>query len=1681
MSSDSSSSGFGASVPAQLKFDGTNFPIWKSRVLAWLDMQGLMDVLTRESDAKTQGGTAASSSGGDNKEAAAAAAAAREMRAKKVFSMLVLSMGTTSLAELLVHVPRGDAAAAWKVLESKFERKTTANKAAVYGALLASRMSEGESVDAYVSRIKSGAMILKGMGDEVPESLRVHVLMAGLPESWRVFADSLSAHASSKEAKFDDLVQHLEDYQEKEKIKNSAAAAADEIISYAHMRGRPHAQQQQQRGGRANGGGGAPSHGRGQQQSRGGSGSGQTLCYSCNKPGHRAFDCPTEAGNKRKCNKCRSLGHTDSQCQNRPRRFGFGQQQQQQRGGSGGGRNSGKGNNERRDEDEYGNFIGESDEDEFVGSVQADAIASPESLGAALSASAARGRSADAWYLDSGATQHVSKSKAGMSGLKSLHPPMRLRVANGKVLEVTQQGRITLTVCTSDSRTATLTLHNVAYHPELTANLISVQKLAKRGLDTNCTDGRADVVVARTKKVAFSAKDVGGLYQLQLKHSGAGDQASRPKEKNEPADQHARMAAQQPSPAAAPAAAAPAAPPAPISAEQLAHERAGHPSMSRLQSLSSSKAMDDLPKLDYPSWQPRSVAAETVCGPCALGAQHRRAFGDAVPEQHRATEPLQRVHADLAGPVSFPQRSNEQQQLVSVLGAAKYLLVIVDEWSRRIFVVALHNKAEAAAKIVAWCKAAQRTHGRQLREFHTDGGGEFLGKALLQKYFLDEGVRHTTTQPHTPQHNGIAERAIRSVFETARKLLQHAKLGPEFWAEMAKTAAYLLNRTRTVQLQRAEGAALVTPEQAWTGVRPSYRRLRIIGSDCYVHVSDADRAGGGKLSAKARAAVLLGYSIAKGKPAYRVLDLEAGKIVESRDVSFNEGAFEFRGARIAKAVGIENAYDDEKELRDILGNMEFESEIRAAINISKEQHRVEEQQRQKAQEQGPAAAVAAGGPGVSSAQVANSNSSSSCGAVPAQQQSVPVSPPSAPVAASSSSAGVPSPSPSAADPNPGGRSTRASSRIAAQSQRPNYSESASLMVEEIFAAAGGAVGGFDLSPAVHMQQAYEASQSAPHEPVSWVEAMQRPESERAEWLRAMRDELLAHERNGTWELVDRPDGRYVIGCRWVCKLKYHADGRVDRYKARLVAQGFAQIFGLDYHETHAPTLRYVSLRLILALAAGRDLELQQLDVTTAYLNADIGEEVFMRQPEGFEDPNRPDAVCLLKKALYGTKQAAHMWNNEVNGFITQHMGFTRSRCDPCVYWRLSARRGGLMLLGLFVDDIVAAFESADQAEWSELKAAFMKKYKSKDLGEASSVLGMRIQRDRRRRILQLDQQTYVEKVLTQFNMGHSECRGRATPAQPGVQLTATESGGEGSGPGSSSSSERRSVRAYEALVGCVLYAAISTRVDVAFAASQLARHARSPGPAHWAAADHLLRYLLATKHLCLTFDGAATEAEGGAGPGGEVRLVVYSDADWAGDVDGRRSTTGYVALLFGCAVSWTSRRQKTVALSSTEAEYMAISHAVQEVKAVHQWLDEIGLRKAKGKINEKNIQEQKQTPTSQVSSTGRGEGGDDAEGEGEGRAAAAADQPAATPLLCDNRSALSLCLRAGGVHSRSKHIDVRHHFVVEAAKAGTVDPQWVPTEDQLADILTKALDRQTFERLREKVMGGPAQGPPAAQ
>ena len=578
--------------------------------------------------------------------------------------------------------------------------------------------------------------------------------------------------------------------------------------------------------------------------------------------------------------------------------------------------------------------------------------------------------------------------------------------------------------------------------------------------------------------------------------------------------------------------------------------------------------------------------------------------------------------------------------------------------------------------------------------------------------------------------------------------------------------------------------------------------------------------------------------------------------------------------------------------------------------------------------------------------------------------------------------------------------------------------------------------------------------------------MSRPDA--AQWRRAMEEEMAAHARNGTWLLVDRPDGELILANMWVCKVKLDVNGRPERYKCRVVAKGFMQVPGVHFHERHAPTLRGECLRGLLITAALEDLELQQLDVTTAYLNADLEERVFMRQPEGFADPKRPDAVCELKKGLYGLMQSGHMWNKEVNGFLTQQLGFVPCRSDPCLYWKLS-RSGRKILLGLFVDDIVVAFAREDQSEWSSLKAAFMRKYASKDLGEAALVLGMRIRRDRRRRRLQLDQSVYVEKILTQNNM--QQCKSAATPENSSVRLSLADCPSEAEAHRSENVQRRLH---YERLVGALLYAAMCTRPDIAHAVNQLSRFLRAPGKPHADAAKLVLRYLSGTRTLCLTFEPSSNadlhssgapalqSAEGDddqsavavrAGESvGECPLVVWCDADWAGCVDDRKSTTGHLMRLHGCTLSWMSKKQSTVALSSTEAEYMAISMALREAKWGRALLAEIRGTSEKPEAKPK-------------ANSGQAE-------HGQGEAAGQGECVPLVELRCDNQSALAMVVRPGAMHARTKHIDVRHHFVRDAVKNGEVRLQWVPSAEQLADIFTKPLDRNTFSKLRDGVMGG---------
>lgn len=514
------------------------------------------------------------------------------------------------------------------------------------------------------------------------------------------------------------------------------------------------------------------------------------------------------------------------------------------------------------------------------------------------------------------------------------------------------------------------------------------------------------------------------------------------------------------------------------------------------------------------------------------------------------------------------------------------------------------------------------------------------------------------------------------------------------------------------------------------------------------------------------------------------------------------------------------------------------------------------------------------------------------------------------------------------------------------------------------------------------------SEAAADIPKSMSEAMSGPNAR--QWKEAATSEYNSLMSKKTWELMPSlPSGKNLVGSKWVFSLKRDAQGKVQRYKARMVARGFSQKEGIDYDEVFAPVVRFNTVRAILALAAQYDLEVDQLDVKTAYLNGYIDKEIYMKQPAGFEDPQQPEAVCLMKRSLYGLKQSGRCWNKEIDQFL-RSLGYRKTSADPCIYVKGSGAT--LVFLSLYVDDVIIASRSRKLLDKEKLK--LMDGFEMEDQGPIHHILGMAVTRARDQGKLYMSQEVYVRDMLKRFGM--EECKPISTPMEINKKMVKLGPDDPGEKAGE-----------YMAAIGCLLWLSMGTRPDIAQSVAYLAQYCKNPSTEHWCALKRVLRYLQGSKHLSMVyqkFDGN--------------KLLAYSDADWAGDIEKRRSTSGFAFLLGGGAISWLSRLQPVVALSTTEAEYIALTSAAQE----HVWLTrlfrEIGFGDALGNV-----------------------------------------------IYEDNQGAIHLA-RDPVAHKRVKHIEIRYHFIRDKVESGEIILEYCPTNDMVADIFTKALSRDKFQRFR---------------
>ena len=520
-------------------------------------------------------------------------------------------------------------------------------------------------------------------------------------------------------------------------------------------------------------------------------------------------------------------------------------------------------------------------------------------------------------------------------------------------------------------------------------------------------------------------------------------------------------------------------------------------------------------------------------------------------------------------------------------------------------------------------------------------------------------------------------------------------------------------------------------------------------------------------------------------------------------------------------------------------------------------------------------------------------------------------------------------------------------------------------------------------------------------PTTFKQAVTGPDG--PQWRAAAQKEYDTAVKMGTWEVIPRvclPAGSNVITVKWVFKRKHDASGTPTEYKARMTPHGYKQVEGVDYYETYAQVGKYKTLRVLLSLAAHFDLELEQLDVPSAFLNADLDEDIYMELPEGFDVPGM---IVKLKKALYGLKQGPRCWWLLISKFIIEVLLYKCCVSDPCFFFKKS-RSGRILFLYLFVDDFQSAFHADDTVEWYELKQLLINEYQTKDLGLSVWMLGMRITRDRTKRTITLDQETYITKSLEKFGM--NECKISFTPEQTNVDQSVTSDG-----------ALDKSVDKieYQKVVGTLLYAVTSTRLEIAHAVQKLASRVQSPTVRDKNAANRVLRYLSSTRAIGLKYGGSATV-------GTDVVIDAYSDADWANDKVARKSVSGWVVKLNGTPVAWSAKKQSTVSLSTCEAELYSLCEAVKEVLWLQGLLGELGVKFT--------------TPTK---------------------------------VYCDNRATVHIS-KHGIKNERTKHIDIKHNFIVDTIASKVIESVWVSTTDQQADIFTKALSEQTFSKLRAKLM-----------
>jgi len=986
---------------------------------------------------------------------------------------------------------------------------------------------------------------------------------------------------------------------------------------------------------------------------------------------------------------------------------------------------------------------------------------------------------------------------------------------------------------------------------------------------------------------------------------------------------------------------------------ELWHRRFCHIGQERFKQLVSGKFVRDLLIHNSPSSPP----FPDFCEPCLAGKQHRFPFPPAA--SNRRTQPLALVHSDLHGPVSVPTPQGH-----------RYWISFVDDYSRYRNVYLLHKKSDAFLAFKEFKAFAEKQTGFPLKALRDDKGGEYMGREM-DDFLKAHGIAREHTTTATPQQNGVAERSNRIFDEGISSMLNEAHLPGSFWGHALGSFIHVLNRSPSSAVKG------VTPYEAWFNRKPSVSHFRVFGCQAYAHVQKNKRLS---FESKTRRCIFIGYP--PDFKGWKLYDPSTQNILISRDVIFDEHTM----------PGTKSSHSDlpyhplsSNQVPESGGDKPSNNRFTPFLD-----------------------------------EIDTLTSATDSNPPPNRPPSPSPSPSPSPTP---SPTPFPSPSPSppfsgAPSPSPGSstlrRTTRSTagkppgewwkvkptpsppvSKWEARDPTPDVeSQSDSDKLDEESEDELAMAAGFTKwqSKVLSMEEMVEfAFATSPAEPRSLKEAQKRDDWDL--WYEAALKEYTQMLAHNTWELVPLPKGRKPVGSKWVFKIKENADGSIERYKARIVAQGFSQKPHLDYTETFAPVTKFASLRTILAISAIEDLELHHMDVSSAFLNGDLQEDIYMVQPEGFVEPGKEHLVCHLKKSLYGLKQSPRQWYQKLHGTFSD-LGFKRCPSDNSIWvW---AKDKVKVIIPVYVDDLTLACN--DLTALNELKSKLQSKFEMRDLGELKYILGLEIRRNRLNRKLWLSQHKHTLDILQRFHHEHS--RPVSTPLDPSISLSKVDSM-------SQEEKDFMSGVPYLSAVGSLMYLAIGTRPDIAYAVGLLSRFNSCPAKVHWKAIQRVFQYLKGTLDFCLEFGSSSV---------GGVNLSVFSDSDYAGDTEKARSTSGYASFIGASCVNWSSRRQDVVAKSTTEAELIAANSGASDGTWLTHLLEELGFPQA--------------TPF---------------------------------PLQMDNQSSIKVAKNPEH-HGKMKHLDTKYYWIRDQVDLGKLRIEWVPSSDNHADILTKALTKDLHQQ-----------------